>query len=369
MKLAVIHFFDLAKYPPAMNLVKLLASGENAPELIVYTRSETAAIDGVKIIRYPLKEKSGKVARMAGYLSFYLKVFRKLASTAPDTVLYYETLSFPAVYLYLLWNRLRGRKVRVFCHYHEYTSPQEYITTMKLNGMSHALERRSYQHFSWISHTNQDRMRLFLKDIGQRPDQRHHIYPNYPPRSWQQQENSRTQIPPVRLVYVGALDFSTTYIREISTWVNTQEEYTLDVYSGQYSPELEAFFASLDQSRVKFHKGVSYYELPNVLKDKHIGLILYKGHILNYVYNEPNKFFEYLVNGLNVWYPKEMEGLKKWRSGGIIEVDFAGSIPALVPEQLSADLSALSCENASKEIINQLFFFNRKGHKELRKEH
>ncbi len=29
----------------------------------------------------------------------------------------------------------------------------------------------------------------------------------------------------------------------------------------------------------------------------------------NYIYNEPNKYFEYYVCGLDVWFPKEMLGM------------------------------------------------------------
>jgi hypothetical protein len=39
-----------------------------------------------------------------------------------------------------------------------------------------------------------------------------------------------------------------------------------------------------------------------------MGLILYKGHIPNWIDNAPNKLFEYFSSGLDVWLPFQMTG-------------------------------------------------------------
>jgi hypothetical protein len=39
-----------------------------------------------------------------------------------------------------------------------------------------------------------------------------------------------------------------------------------------------------------------------------VGLILYKATSLNFRFNAPNKLFEYLAAGLDVWFPMEMLG-------------------------------------------------------------
>ena len=59
---------------------------------------------------------------------------------------------------------------------------------------------------------------------------------------------------------------------------------------------------------VCLHKALEYKELPELLKQFDVGLILYNGAIDNYIYNAPNKLFEYLACGLDVWLPNVMTG-------------------------------------------------------------
>jgi hypothetical protein len=42
---------------------------------------------------------------------------------------------------------------------------------------------------------------------------------------------------------------------------------------------------------------------------------LYKGHIPNYIYNVPNKVYEYLACGLQVWYSKDLLTTEKLNVG------------------------------------------------------
>ena len=46
---------------------------------------------------------------------------------------------------------------------------------------------------------------------------------------------------------------------------------------------------------VQFKGHINYDNLPTTLNKYQVGVILYKGHIPNYVYNAPNKLFEYLA--------------------------------------------------------------------------
>ena len=57
---------------------------------------------------------------------------------------------------------------------------------------------------------------------------------------------------------------------------------------------------------------MAYDDLPDLLRDFHAGLILYKGNTPNYIYNETNKLFEYLACGLDVLYPRQMVGVKPY---------------------------------------------------------
>jgi hypothetical protein len=77
---------------------------------------------------------------------------------------------------------------------------------------------------------------------------------------------------------------------------------------------------------IRLMNGVDYQNVPEVLAEYDIGLILYKGHIPNYVYNAPNKLFEYHSCGLDVWYPSVMKGCRDFATDKvypkIVEVDF-----------------------------------------------
>ncbi len=70
----------------------------------------------------------------------------------------------------------------------------------------------------------------------------------------------------------------------------------------------------MNSAFINLKAGVNYNELPEILKQYDIGILLYKGHIPNYVFNAPNKLFEYLACGLDVWYPEVMQGCTKYDS-------------------------------------------------------
>ena len=58
------------------------------------------------------------------------------------------------------------------------------------------------------------------------------------------------------------------------------------------------------------------------MADYHIGLTLYNGHIPNFVYNVPNKVFEYLACGLDVWYSKDLISTQKLNNSESVIHDF-----------------------------------------------
>ena len=74
------------------------------------------------------------------------------------------------------------------------------------------------------------------------------------------------------------------------------------------------FLEKFNSAFIDLKGGVNYNELPEILKQYDVGILLYKGHIPNYVFNAPNKLFEYLTCGLDVWYPEVMQGCTKYDS-------------------------------------------------------
>jgi hypothetical protein len=295
-----------------MNWLEYLAKNmDSGSEVRVYTmatptgvRRYEAAAPQIRIFR--LGNPTGKISflRYWIYLRFYTSVFGKLYAWKADTVMYYETLSsWPAFF----YRKYINKKSRLFIHYHEYISLPEYRTGMLLNRWGRLLERKMYPQAVWVSHTNADRMRLFLKDNEGVPVPNTYILPNYPPRSWAADSRKKFTGSVVRFIYIGALSLDTMYTREFGEWIRKQKgRASWDIYSGNMTADAREYLLSVAGSAIQLHEGVDYFSLPRILENYDIGVILYKGHILNYVYNAPNKLFEYLVCGLDVWFPDKM---------------------------------------------------------------
>jgi hypothetical protein len=86
-------------------------------------------------------------------------------------------------------------------------------------------------------------------------------------------------------------------------------EITLDIYSFNIPEKIMTFIKEMKCSQIRVLAEVGYYDLPEILKNYHAGLILYKGVSKNFEYNAPNKLFEYLACGLDVWYPQTLKGI------------------------------------------------------------
>jgi hypothetical protein len=159
----------------------------------------------------------------------------------------------------------------------------------------------------WISQTNQDRRDLFLKDNTMVLASQMHILPNYPPANWAKNSNRDLALP-LKIIYVGALNLRTMYAKEFADWVIGQNgKVKWDIYSGNIDEETSAYFQSLQTELITFKGSVNYFHLPGIFAAYDLGVILYKGHIPNYIYNIPNKLFEYYGCGLDVWFPLNMK--------------------------------------------------------------
>ena len=128
---------------------------------------------------------------------------------------------------------------------------------------------------------------------------------------------------------MGSLSRADTFIEEAVGWIKSLERGTasLDIFSYHQDPETHFWLHSVADDRIRFHEqGVPYGELPDLLRNFHFGLILYKGNTLNYVHNASNKLFEYLACGLDVLYPKQMLGVKPFAASNsrprVLECDF-----------------------------------------------
>lgn len=367
--IAIIHFSPLELYPPVQNLLRVLAKQQPGCKIYVYTTAASfftltpfeCGNEYIKIIRLGKSgDQSSAINRMWNYGLFYMGCIGYLIAKGTRRILYYETLSsFPA----WLYKRFFNRKAEVFIHYHEYTNAAEYEGGMKLTSFFHGLEKRLYPVAKWVSHTNLDRMQLFEKDLLPVKINQAQIVPNYPPASWLAGAKQEHQLP-LKIVYAGALSLDTMFTREFAAWVIRQNGKVIwHIYSYNITAEAKRYLNDLNVGSIRINAGVDYDELPAILKQYDVGVILYNGHIANYIYNAPNKLFEYLACGLDVWLPDIMTSALEYQTKQsfpkVIATDFS-KLDGFVVEAaidrtgLREVIPAYSCEKAFASLVSVL---------------
>jgi hypothetical protein len=142
----------------------------------------------------------------------------------------------------------------------------------------------------------------------------------------------------------------------------------LHVCGHNVSPSVWAWIAEQGFDNITVDsRGCEYAELPALLAEHDIGLILYKGNTINFVYNAPNKLFEYLRCGLDVWYPREMAGIRRQcdRTPGlpVREMDFTKLDQVHVPciDRLEGNRAAEYAFNAEDAMRPLLTTFDCRG--------
>lgn len=322
VKLAIVHFNPIELYPPVMNWLNYIAAQSHGElEVRVYTThalNMTHAFEApsgfIKIIRTGGIPQASSFRRYGTYVRFYAGTSLRLMAWKPDTVLYYETISsFPA----LLYKRVIRPRSRLFIHYHEYTPPEEYRGGMILNRWFHRLEQKTYSRTAWLSHTNEERLYNFEKDQPGISLPNKQVMPNYPPAAWTI-SLPKTRQNPLRIVYAGSLSLEAMYAREFAEWVLAQNGKVIwDIYAVNISGDTKEYLDGLNKDLVRFKGSCDYFELPALLSQYDVGVVLYKGIIPNHIIAVSNKVFEYLSRGLDVWYSREMTGTYAYDTSGV----------------------------------------------------
>ena len=299
-ELVILHFQPLERYPPILNIINTFKSSYNKKfRVFSLQRVYDASLKSTEIISFRPSKKS-----WLNHLIFNISSLYQLIRLRPKIVLYFETYSsLPAI----IYKILRP-SVKLYIHYHEYTSIEEYNKSTTFTKFLHTIEKRIYNRAQWISHTNQDRLTKFSIDYNLSQSAHLFTLANYPPRKWYSTHKIKTDRK-LNLVYIGYdLDPTTSYIKELVGWIEKYpEKCTLSIYT-----HLPCNYLLREKPlpiNVFLYGSVSYFDLPKVLKKYDLGLVLYKPHTFNYTYNIPNKFYEYLACKLNVIYPISMNGL------------------------------------------------------------
>jgi len=91
------------------------------------------------------------------------------------------------------------------------------------------------------------------------------------------------------------------YLEEVLRLVSNQpNELELTLFSQDVSSSAINLISQYESETIVLKSAIDYIELPQELVKYDIGLVLYKGHSPNFIYNVPNKVHEYLHCGLKV---------------------------------------------------------------------
>ncbi len=331
----VIHFQALERYPPGINFVNFLGEKVDGRVVVCSLKNPSfynlpefnSAGSKLEVYRPGFLQHIGW-KRWLNYFWFYFQTLLLLFRFKPSSVVYFETLSsWPA----LIYKKVRRNKVKLLVHYHEYVSPLQYASNMKLAKVMHKMEQGMYPHsYSWISHTNEVRMAMFRKDnsLENTSDSLFHTMPNYPPQSWKKTSNRKCARSGItRLVFIGSLGYKNMYLKEtVEFALKNHNKFTLDLYAYNIDSVALNYLNSLNSDNIKFFGGKSYDELPEVLSSYDVGLVMYKPFSENTVNAVSNKVFEYLACGLDVWFSRDMTYSMKYVDEScrpkVIAIDF-----------------------------------------------
>lgn len=329
-KLVVIHYFPIERYPPILNFLRSLKKGETALDTsVISSKNKDKVIIqepeiNYKRVTHPFQDSKFP---LFSYWAFTFITLVNLIVKRPQRILYYETVSSLATLIYL---KLFNKKCKLYIHFHEYTSTKEYLKQNFFWKWVYRLEQSFYKKAAWISHTNENRMQLFLKDNNLTNNEVNaRICPNYPPAEWFKYKAAKVSKKgeKIKLIYVGyAVDKESTYINELVEWLSYQNVLCkLDIYCFKKESLSDELLGVSENVEVEVFDPIPYFDLPTVLSNYDVGLILYRGLSENYRHNAPNKLFEYLACGLDVWFPSVMTEPRKYLSmirPKVLEINF-----------------------------------------------
>lgn len=280
-KVLILHFNSIKKYPPATNVEEVLKS--YGMDVCVVTTSNGQAFFTSGIFQ--------KICLAWAFLKFHLSALKALTLNSFDLVIAYEHLSI----LPLKWHPKASGLQKVWLHFHEYVSPQEISDAGPFSSICWKHVPAVVEWSDFTTHTNPWRLTQFRTDmgLGNLDAERFGCIPNTPtrnwlacpPTSWNKIDPGKT---PLRLVYHGALHRETTHIERLCELLDAgQGEVTLDIFTNDSTEGIGSNFLTV-------HPFIPYHDLPDALCTFDIGLVIYRGLIPNYQFNQPNKLWEYL---------------------------------------------------------------------------
>jgi hypothetical protein len=324
-RIAILHFNIIEKYPPVMNFIFDALEENPTRKILVFTTKNTTSyttphFPNTEIYRFGTVS-TNPVIRYVSYVWFNLMSSVVLFINRFDEITVFETLSI--LPLWLVSKIFKSKKGHI--HFHEYISePERKASSVYMKGLF-KIENQLLKKYT-SSQTNEDRRQLFLRAKPFLKSDMVEVRPNMPPKSWWNKyghfKDKSTNVK-IKLVYVGACDNQTMYVKEVLDWVSANsQQLELTIISHQLDEQTKDLIADYNSEAIKIMEPIDYYELPKELVKYDAGLVLYKGHIPNYVYNVPNKVFEYLACGLEVLVDKKLISTASLKLPKIKIIDF-----------------------------------------------
>lgn len=333
MDILVLHFRPISLYPPVLNLLKYISENTDLRVIVLTSSTKLSKhvnYKNVEVIEaFPHEFKGFKKILFAKfrYFRFYLMTLLLIVKYKFCSIIFYESISVIGLWLSKQL-KLLSSDITIAAHYHEYYTPKEIKNLMLLEQIGYRTENAILKSCDWVSHTNVYRRNLFLKDKKYLSSRIVHAMPNFPSINWSKSENKITNISqPIKLVFVGALSLEDMYVKEVIDWIHKQNgRLTLDIISLNIKDEVLDLIQEDNSETIQYIGSYDYVDLPQVLVNYDVGLILYNGNSTNFIYNAPNKLFEYLACGLDVWFSKDLVTSKDYIIENsypkILEVDF-----------------------------------------------
>jgi hypothetical protein len=324
-KIAILHFNIIEKYPPVMNFIYDALEDNPDVQIFVFTTKNTTSYQtptfpNTKIYRFGSVSKN-PILRYTSYCWFNLM--------SAVVLLYYKiqfVTAFESLSVFPLWIRSKLiPSTNAHIHFHEYISEPERQLNSAYMQMLFKLEDNLLKKYN-CSHTNEDRKFLFLQDKSFLKSEQVKVRPNLPPKSWWNQfgkYKTRSTGNKLKIVYLGACDKNTMYVQEVIDWLaKNPEKLELTIISQELNQETRKMIDDCQTTNVRLMPPIDYFELPTELVKYDVGLVMYKGHIPNFVFNVPNKVYEYLACGLKVYCSQELSSTANLKLKDVVLVNF-----------------------------------------------
>lgn len=354
--LVILHFLPIELYPPILNFSKVISDNivdRNDIKVILITTKPQNELElfednRIKVIRLNgIRYEMNLFRKTLQYIYIYLNMLIKLMVHRPKVTMYYGSLSSLPVSIYSVFSR----RMKIFVHYHELFTLEQLKQGKGrfIHRYANKIENKViYPRAEWISETNHYRLKIFLDQYNITYNSKvHKELPNYPSKSWiDKAVNPADSNHVIRLVHIGTLSFESMYLDELLQEYGNSEQFKIYFYS--HSTDEDIIRKLKTYGNVIYMGSINYKDLPNLKGLYDVGLVLYKKKSLNFIYNAPNKIFEYLALDLDVWCSDKLLTAKDYQ------------IKDTFPKMLLVDFDNLSTFSF-KDALRQTGLFYKKS--------